>query len=169
MRTSIVPAQITTVEDKIVGNVSVQQAALLGIPLLFGFVVVILFPPSGRFVPYKVAIVAAMFILCGLLAARIRGRIVVKWLILFAIYCSRPKYYVYDKNTLYLRDEIQIETEEAKSLVDIPETKKIRFKTPTINPHEFARLEQLALDARSRMKFEVGKKGELNVRITEVK
>lgn len=168
MRISIVPAQITTVEDKIAGNVSVQQAALLGIPILLGFIIAVVFPPSGQFVAYKIAIVFGLFIVCGSLAVRIKDRIIAQWLKLFAVYCARPLYYVYDKNSTYLRfngvEEIVVdEVNEAQSV------KKPPIITTSISPKEFVRLEQFATDVRAGMRFEVGKKGELNVRITEVK
>lgn len=168
MRVSIVPAQITTVEDKIAGNISVQQAMLLGIPILFGFIIALTFPPSGQFVAYKMAIVLVLFVICGSLAIRIKDRIVAQWLKLFAIYCARPLHHVYDKNSTYLRDIDTVEavTEEA---IDIQPVKKPSVITNTISPKEFVRLEQFATDIRAGMKFEVGKKGELNVRITEVK
>lgn len=168
MRVSIVPAQITTVEDKIAGNVSVQQAMLLGIPILFGFVIALVFPPSGQFVAYKVAIVLVLFIICGSLAIRIKDRIVAEWLKLFAIYCSRPVYYVYDKNSSYLRDTppTEIVTDVATTIQPI---KKTIIVQNSISPKEFVRLEQFASDTRAGMKFEIGKKGKLNVRVTEVK
>ena len=169
MRISIVPAQITTVEDKIAGNISVQQAALLGIPILFGFIIAVVFPPSGQFVAYKIAIVFGLFIICGSLAIRIKDRIIAQWLKLFAVYCSRPLYYIYDKNSTYLRPngvEEAIISNEAK---ETQPTKKPYVITTNISPKEFVRLEQFATDVRAGMKFEVSKKGELNVRITEVK
>jgi len=169
MRISIVPAQITTVEDKIAGNVSVQQAMLLGIPILFGFIIALIFPPSGQFVAYKIGIVITLFIICGSLAIRIKDRIVAQWLKLFAVYCARPLYYIYDKNSSYLRTSeiaevaVQEETKEAQS------STKQTFVQNNISPKEFVRLEQFAMDARAGIKYEVGKKGELNVRVTEVK
>ena len=168
MRVSIVPAQITTVEDKIAGNVSVQQAALLGIPILLGFIIALVFPPSGQFVAYKIAIVLGLFIVCGSLAIRVKDRIVAQWLKLFAVYCARPLHYIYDKNSTYLR------TDEVDAVVlDVVDeqqpTKKPALITHTISSKEFVRLEQFATDTRAGMRFEVGKKGELNVRITEVK
>lgn len=168
MRISIVPAQITTVEDKIAGNVSVQQAMLLGIPILFGFIIALVFPPSGQFVAYKIAIVIGLFIICGSLAIRIKDRIVAQWLKLFAVYCARPLHYIYDKNSTYLRDAetAEVITEE---IVDIQPVKKPIVTTNNISPKEFVRLEQFTTDTRAGMKFEVGKKGELNVHVTEVK
>lgn len=168
MRISIVPAQITTVEDKIAGNVSVQQAVLLGIPILLGFIIALVFPPSGQFVAYKIAIVLGLFVICGSLAIRIKDRIVAQWLKLIVVYSARPLYYVYDKNSTYLRgtETTDIATEE---IVMIEPVKKPVIVMNTISPKEFVRLEQFATDVRAGMKFEIGKKGELNVRITEVK
>lgn len=168
MRISIVPAQITTVEDKIAGNVSVQQAMLLGVPILFGFIIALVFPPSGQFVAYKIAIVLGLFIICGSLAIRIKDRIVAKWLKLFVIYSARPLYYVYDKNSTYLRDT-EVTDVATEVVVATQPVRKPAVTTNNISPKEFVRLEQFATDARAGMKFEIGKKGELNVRITEVK
>lgn len=168
MRISIVPAQITTVEDKIAGNVSVTQAMLLGVPILFGFIIALVFPPSGQFVAYKISIVIGLFIICGSLAVRVKDRIVAQWLKLFVIYSARPLHYVYDKNSTYLR-----ETEMADVIIEETtveqQVKKPIATTSAISPKEFVRLEQFATDERAGMKFEIGKKGELNVRITEVK
>lgn len=168
MRISIVPAQITTVEDKIAGNVSVQQAMLLGVPILLGFIIALVFPPSGQFVAYKIAIVLGLFVICGSLAIRIKDRIVAQWLKLFVIYSARPLHYIYDKNSTYLRDTetMTIVPEEVEAVQLI---KKPVISPNNISPKEFVRLEQFATDVRAGMKFEVGKKGELNVRITEVK
>jgi len=168
MRISIVPAQITTVEDKIAGNVSVQQAMLLGIPVLFGFIIALVFPPAGQFIGYKIAIVLVLFAICGALAIRIKDRIVAQWLKLFIIYYARPLYYVYDKNSTYLRVPESSETAIHEEIVDIQPIKRPAAGLTRISPKEFVRLEQLTMDTRAGIKFEVGKKGELNVHITEV-
>lgn len=167
MRVSIVPAQITTVEDKIAGNISVQQAMLLGIPVLAGFIIAVILPPSGEFVTYKIVTVAILFAICGSLALRIKGRIVAKWIALFAVYMSRPRYFVYDKNTSYLRTTSENKDVEAEPVQTVVTPRKRKSSINKIAPHEFVRLKHLALDTRSKMKFEVGKKGKLNVRITE--
>jgi hypothetical protein len=168
MRISVVPAQIITVEDKIVGNISIQQAMLLGAPILVGFIIALIFPPSGQFVAYKITIVIILFILCGSLAIRIKERIAVQWLKLFVAYSARPLYYVYDKNSVYLRNTETMEV-IPKETKDIRLNKKRTFTTNNISPKEFARLEQFATDTRAEMKFGIGKKGELNVHITEIK
>jgi hypothetical protein len=168
MRISIVPAQITTVEDKIAGNISVQQAVFLGIPVLFGFIIALLLPPSGHFVAYKIVITFILFAICGSLAIRIKDRIIAQWLKLFVIYSSRPLHYVYDKNSTYLREVENVEV-ISEVVEDTKPVKKPVTSSLDISPKEFVRLENFATDIRAGMKFEVGKKGELNVRITEVK
>ncbi len=164
MRISIVPAQVTTVEDKIAGNVSIQQAMLLGTPIICGFIIALVFSPSGLFVTYKITIMLVLFVICGSLAVRIKDKIIAKWLKLLLIYYARPLYYVYDKNSTYLRNH-----EEQEIVIEsIKEVRPVK-KPIHISPKEFIRLEQFATDVRADMKFEVGKKGELNVRVTEVK
>jgi len=169
VRVSIVPAQITTVEDKIAGNVSVQQAMLLGVPILIGFIIALVFPPSGQFVAYKIAIVLTLFVIFGSLAIRIKDRIVAQWLKLLAVYYARPLHYVYDKNSTYLRRSETVEVSVREVIADIQPVKKPIVASHSISPKEFVRLEQFATDSRAGMKFKVGKKGELNVRVTEVK
>jgi len=168
MRVSIVPAQITTVEDKIAGNLTVQQAAYLGVPVLFGFIAAVLFPPSGEFPAYKIVLIAIVFVLSALLAVKIKGRIVAQWLVLLAKFAARPRYFVYDKNSSYLRPERVQKSNEivGKEIVEVK-------KKPSVQPlkmaqHEVVRLEQFARDSRAGVKFEVGKKGKLYVHVTEV-
>lgn len=168
MRISIVPAQITTVEDKIAGNVSVQQAMLLGVPVLLGFVIAVLFPPSGQFVAYKIAIVTILFIICGSLAIRIKDRIIAQWMKLFVIYCTRPLYYVYDKNSSYLRHSETLVLSEKQTVVEGSTKPKTPIHINNISQKEFARLKQFARDSRAGLKFEVDKKGKLHVHVTEV-
>jgi hypothetical protein len=167
MRVSIVPAQITTVEDKLAGSLSVKQGMLLGVPVLFGFLLAVVFPPSGQFVTYKIVIVAVIFIICGTLAIRIKERIIADWLVLFTAYMARPRYYVYDKNSMYLRpkDEKKIIKKEIQK-ESAPITPK-PLDIQELASNEFTRLQTFATDRNREIKFVVGKKGELNVRITE--
>lgn len=166
MRSTIVPAQITTVEDKIFGNITVQQGLLLGVPLLLGFVFTILLPPNGQFVDYKVLISFITLIICGVLAVRIKERIIAQWLVLFARYAARPEYFVYDKNSAYLRVEPPTHT-DLNDLEAVPVSAKRQPHPADLPHHEFARLERLVQESKAELKFEVGKKGELNVRVTE--
>lgn len=166
MKISRVPAQITTVEDKLVGNFSMQQAVLLGIPIVIGFIAVIILPPFNEVVLYKKVIIGISVVACGLLAVRVKGRIAAGWLRLFMIYSARPQYYVYDKNSSYLRETNVSEPNSEEPAISIP--KQVRYAS-AIPPREFMRLKQFATDTQAGMKFRVGRKGELNVHITETK
>lgn len=166
MKISRVPAQITTVEDKLVGNFSMQQAVLLGMPIVIGFIAVIILPPFNDVVLYKKVIIGISVVACCLLAVRVKGRIVAGWMRLFMIYAARPHYYVYDKNSSYLR-ETNVPEPDCEGPV-ISTAKQARY-TPAISPREFIRLKQFATGTQAGMKFRVGRKGELNVHVTETK
>jgi hypothetical protein len=167
MRTSIVPAQITTVEDKIAGNFSMQQALLLGSPLILGFFLALLMPPTGQFVLYKVIIVTIFFIIMGPLAIRIKDRIIAQWLHLIILYMIRPSYYVYDKNSTYLRDyEVPNETISDNKVYMIKST--MPYKHPDIAPQEKLRLEKLTKDTRVNLHFKINRRGSLDVKFTEI-
>lgn len=167
MRISIVPAQITTVEDKIAGNISVQQAFLLGTPLIFGFLLALLIPPTGQFVSYKAVIVITLFLLMGPLAIRVKDRIIAQWVRLIIIYMLRPSYYVYDKNSIYLRDcEAPTKTAEHGDVYTI---RSAPLPSPKINSKEHLRLESVTKDARTNLHFKINRKGNLDVKFTEIK
>jgi hypothetical protein len=168
MRISIVPAQITTVEDKIAGNISVQQAILLGIPILLGFILALGFPPTGQLAGYKSISLLIIFLICGSLAIRIKERIVGEWLRLFITYSLRPLYFIYDKNTTYLRPIVEMPKEY--TTIEVKENQKpLQFPLSSLSIKERTRLEQLVEDAGSNVTFEVDRKGGLHVRITQTK
>ena len=103
MRTQVIPAQITTVEDKIAGNLNITQLLILISPALVVAFVYVLLPPTMKFVGYKLGISLIAFIAAVFLSLRIKGKVVVNWLGLLLAYNQRPKYYVYNKNEPYLR------------------------------------------------------------------
>ena len=104
MRTNIIPAQITTVEDKIAGNLNLTQIAILMTPVFLGTGVYCFFPPSMHFSIYKVIIVAFVLIVALLLSLRIKGKVVVNWLGMLFKFNLRPKFYIFNKNDLYQRE-----------------------------------------------------------------
>ena len=166
MRRAIVPAQITTVEDRIAGNLSVHQALLLGIPILFGFCIALLLPPFEQLSGYKVIVCICVVILCGGLAIRIKDQIVGQWAILLIRYIARPRYYVYDKNTSYLRSRPVLESISEEVTVDERE-ESVSFSP--VEVHDKVRLGLLANGKTMSVKFTVGKKGKLNVHVSEAK
>ena len=104
MRTTVIPAQITTVEDKIAGNLNLTQVFILMVPVFFGTAVYVLTPPFFRFAIYKIAVITTVTLISLLLSLRIKGKIIANWLGVLLRYNLRPKYYVFNKNDLYQRE-----------------------------------------------------------------
>jgi hypothetical protein len=168
MKTAIVPAQITTVEDRIAGGISLSQLLLLITPVFIGSAVFVIAPPSFGSSPYKIVLIAAMFIVCSLLAIRVHGQILLLWCVIVLRYNTRPRYYVFDKNDLYLRDTGQ------------PIVKKVPIATdyvlkPAANPvlelsaSQMIELQNIATRPEAKLHFGTDKKGVLHAYITEVK
>ena len=81
MRTTIVPAQITTVEDKIAGNLNLTQITLLIFPAFWTIIVYALFIPRFHLSIYKLPLVILVLLVCLALSVRIKGRVVINWLV----------------------------------------------------------------------------------------
>lgn len=104
MRATTIPAQITTVEDKIAGNLNITQVTLLGIPIIFAAVAYTIFPPTFNFAWYKLPITLMVTLICVTLSLRIRGKVLVNWLFVVMKYNLRPRYYLFNRNDDYLRE-----------------------------------------------------------------
>ncbi len=104
MRTTVIPAQITTIEDKIAGNFNLTQILLLLASLFIAVGIYAVLPARLQFSIYKIPMIIISFLVCFTLALRIKGRVVLNWLFILTGYYLRPAYYVSDKNDVYLRD-----------------------------------------------------------------
>jgi hypothetical protein len=162
----VVPAQVTTVEDRITGNLSVSQIALFAVPIFGGSLLYAALPPSLEFSLYKLIMIGFVSILAGLLAIRIKGRIVLVWAFILLRYRLRPRRYLFNKNTALYREDYPEPPKEAETRTTIEE------HTPAVLPklgiQEKAYVYATLDDPISRLRFETTKKGGLNVRITEV-
>ena len=171
MKRAIVPAQITTVEDRIVGGLTPYQLALLLLPLCTGFIAYALLPPNFHLVIYKLVGVIVLELIGATLAIRIKDRLLLFWLLIIGRYNARPRFYVYDKNDTFLRD---LPTEQAAP-ADEPEAVIVKDATqkPAARPHlglpEIVKLEAIISDPRANLRFKAGKDGKLNAIITEIK
>lgn len=121
MKTTVIPAQITTVEDKIAGNLNLTQIVLLIIPAIFTAGAYTVMPPNFTIVWYKLPFIFAVLAICLLLALRIRGKIVLSWLMVLVRFNLRAKYYVFNKNNAFSRN------------MSLPEFEKKRFKLFNFN------------------------------------
>lgn len=167
MRSTVVPAQVTTIEDRIAGNIGVSQLVLLLLPVFIGGMLYVLLPPFFEYGVYKVVLVVVMTVLCGVLAIRIKGQIILKWLIAIVTYNLRPRYYVANKNSKHGRDKSQalvFANVEERALTKMREIKA----TPKLTTQELVNIEHILSNPQANLRFSTDAKGELHVHITEV-
>ena len=166
MKTTTVPAQITTVEDRFAGGLSLTQLLLLVTPVFISGAIYLLFPPFLKISIIKVIISLVIFVCFGILAIRIRGKIIVIWLSLVLRYRNRPRYYLFDKNTTYGRKvNLEIEDEEASEVAIEEKISRPLLKLAT---QDLVRLESVIADPRSNFNLKRSKNGALSVNITEI-
>jgi PrgI family protein len=170
MKTTIVPAQITTVEDKIAGGLSLSQVLLLVAPVFIGAAIFIVLPPSLEVMAYKVTLISVIVVLFCALAIRIKGRILLLWAVIIARYNLRPRYHVFNKNDMHLRDATTKDTarEEVAAEKLAPETATLHV-VPDLSPADAVRLRHIIADPKANLHFKTDRKGALRVYVTEVK
>src|SRR3989344_8530921 len=98
MRSQPIPAQITTVEDKIAGNLNLTQIILLMVPVFFTTAAYAVFPPQMHLAVYKFPLVLIVLFVSLILSMRIKGKVVLNWLVILIQYNVRPRYYLFNKN-----------------------------------------------------------------------
>lgn len=167
MKVTVVPAQVTTVEDRIIGNLGFSQMLLLVVPVFASAALFVILPPFMGSAVYKFVLMGVMAALCCVLAIRIKGKILAAWIILILRYNLRPKYYLFNKNVSTLRENYstkQEKMEDAPVLVkDRPRPNRLQLDTP-VTAKILATIENPA----AKVRFETGKRGTLHVRLTEV-
>lgn len=168
MKMTVVPAQITTVEDRIIGTLGFSQILLLVIPVFTSAGIFAIVPPflSGALYKYIViAVVAAVFCI---LAIRIKGKIIAFWLVTILRYNLRPKYYLFNKNVTTHREDYP-----ARHVATASEDTAVRKQVtkPNISPLDIpttAKLLATLDNPATKFRLETGKKGQLYVRFTEI-
>jgi hypothetical protein len=168
MKTTIVPAQVTTVEDKIAGNLNFTQLLLLVTPVFISGALFAFLPPFMNLRGYKIVISVLIAVVCMTLAIRIKGKILLVWISIIGRYNMRPRYYLYNKNDLHLRVEPKQKVDvaiDSKAKVNKAEIVEVDDLPLT----ELVRLENVVSDPRSKFHFKATKKGGLRVYIQEIK
>jgi len=169
MRTTIIPAQITTVEDKIAGNLNLTQILILMMPVFWTTILFAFVPPVMKLAWYKVPLILIVLVICLVLALRIKGRVVFNWLILLLKFKVRPAYFIFNKNDNYLR-EVEIPIKEKKQKVSVVKA----IKTLVKKENELAQVESVKFlhiinDQKNSLSFKLSDKGGLNVAIEQIK
>lgn len=167
MKTTIVPAQITTVEDKIAGNLNFTQLLLLIAPIFLGGAIYAFVPPMISYTFLKTILVVTLAVVCISLAVRIKGRLVLEWIVIKSRYNARPKIYVYNKNDMFLRQQVKEMTETGNQKQRVKKT-KVRLEPNTALP-KLVQIEHMITDPKADFHFRANRKGGLSVHIKEVK
>ncbi len=168
MRTTVIPAQITTVEDKIAGNLSMTQIVILLIPVFFGAFIFAMLPPNMHVTIYKLPLVLLVALICLILSLRIKGKVVASWLTVLFSYNLRPRYYVFNKNDKYLRDLPEISDKKAKEAVKAVVKKELAISAKKFGVKELKELESFIKNPNYTFSLKPGKKGGLYVAVSEI-
>jgi len=170
MKQTVVPAQITSIEDKITGNLTLNQLILLTSPIFVDLTLYILFPPFIRINLYKLIMAAIIDIIFWISAVRVKGKMLIGWWIIISKYNIRPRYYVFDKNTTYLRySSYSHKNSQEQKTANSIKTESIKNNVQNVSTEEAIKIGNLITDTNLRLSFMSGKKEGLNVRITQVK
>lgn len=167
MKTTVVPAQVTTVEDKIAGNFTFAQIVLLIIALLVGTAIYILIPPKTSFTVGKFVLIIIQLAIFGGLAIRYKDKIIADWLIIILRYNSRPKRYIFTKNDSTFRKEMpkiqkNIKVQSIKKKIDHKSENKITYQTQN-------KVDQMLVNPKVSISFKSTKKGGIDVSFESAK
>lgn len=159
MRTTVIPAQITTVEDRIAANLNLTQIVLLLASLFIATFIYATFPPKLGFSIYKIPLFIVTFLTCGILALRIKGRVVLSWLFILSAYYLRPKYYVYNKNDLTTRNIGFVTSPARQKTMHAKAIKEKDTKSKRLSIAELIRIEAILANPKTSFSFRFNRKG----------
>ena len=166
MRSTAVPAQVTTVEDRIMGNLGFSQLVLFVLPIFVGAGLFIVLPPVMHGSLYKYVVMTVVALISGILAIRIKGRIILLWLVTIIRCNLRPKYYVFQKTADHRETYKTAKPEQSEETDSQTETKVSGL--PELSFRDTAYVLETISKPERNLRFEMTKKGGLNVRLTEI-
>ena len=162
MKTRVIPAQITTVEDKIAGNLNLTQILLLMVTPFWTTIVYSLFIPKLELAWYKLPIIGIVSLLSIVLAVRVKGKVLLNWLVLILHYNVRPRFYLFNKNEAYLR-ALDLPATEKKQKAEAKREAEKTKAVPIFTTRELAKLENIIADPKYSLSLKSAKKGGLDV------
>lgn len=163
MKTTIIPAQITTVEDKIIGNFTFSQVFIMVASLIVGAVLYVFIPPRLYLGSFKLMLIAFQLLLMGGLAIRFNGKIVIEWLSLYIKYLRRPRYYLFT-HSQYPDTEEQAVARRSKPR----NTENVKRHVPqeSVKQEDFL---GILNNPSVTMLFKLNKEGDIDVSVRSVK
>lgn len=166
MKITVVPAQVTTIEDRIMGNMSLSQLIILLLPVFTGAALFVIFPPVMVSATYKYVLIGMLATTCLIMSIRIKGKIVAFWMVTILRYNLRPQYYLFNKNVTTLRADYTKIKQDVDKMEPVTESNKA--VRPRLGTPEIIRVLTAIDSPDCNLRFETTKKGSLDVRLTEV-
>lgn len=168
MKTTVIPAQITTIEDRIAGSLTFPQIVLMVIPLLTSTAIYVSIPPRMHFSVIKIVLICLQFLFFGLLAIRFRGKIVADWLVIFLRFTLRPRRYVFTKNDMTAR-EFEILTFKEPEVIKEKKIHKQDTVPEFLSLPDTNKANRLLENPALTVSFKLAKKGGLDVSLKSIK
>ena len=166
MKTLILPAQITSVEDKIIGNLNMTQLLILMSSLFISAVVFLILPTPMQINSYKVIIILLSIFLSIFLSFRYKDQLIIDWLVILLRFKNRPRYYVFDKRTIYLR---KIDLNKSNYSIVQPVLSQTKLHTPIKSvSYDLRALDQLLDQSKFQTSIKFNQKGGLNVAVAKI-
>jgi len=169
MKAQSIPAQITTVEDKIAGNLSITQIFLLMAPVFWLMIVYVVLPPYMDISLYKVPIILTVGVTSLILSVKVKDKIVLHWLVILLRYNTRPKYYLFSKNDAHLRtlDLVSFEKSQGKTHTKVKVRQMSKSSDENVPLSELIKLEGLLADPSYSFSIKSQKRGAVYVAVEQ--
>ena len=167
MKTTVVPAQITSVEDRISAHLSFKQLILMIIPVFLSAAIFVFLPPFLMYRNYKLAISLVFVALCLTLAIRIKQRLIIEWIQVLKKYNSRPRIYVYNKNSMIHRSRTKMSKIVTPEVVT--EVEASQAVPPEYKEDDVVNFESIVDNPLANFHFSRSKKGGLSVHLKEIR
>jgi hypothetical protein len=151
MRISIVPAEMTSIQDKIIGDLNMNQVILLSTPLIFTILVYLFIPPFSKLSLLKMIVCSISIISLAILSIKIDGKILLEHLKILISFFNRPRIYLNTISEIQPDIGISIENEIENNIITPPE---ILDREKIFN-----------LKKKDKLIFNLNKKGDLDAKV----
>jgi PrgI family protein len=152
MKVSIVPAEMTSVQDKIIGNLNITQVVLLTLPLIFSIIIFLVIPPFSKTSILKIFISGILLVIFGIMSINIEGKIILEHSKIIYKYLIRPK--------IYLHTLREFESESFVELVPITSPKISETPPPILDRNNYFNLKK-----KDKLIFNLNKEGGLDAKV----
>lgn len=147
----MVPAQILTIEDTIAGNLTMKQLALIGVSVLGSGSIYFLIEPANKVSLLKFLLLAVFNAVVLGSAIRLKGVLLMDWAFVGLVYMLRPRYWIYDKASTYLRITEQTKADSREEEVT-PERVPVA-PVPAVDIAKQVEIERMLRDPSKRVRF----------------